>query len=89
MFSIQVNYSISIGLGFAGTVEVNVNNGGVTLQDVLLGYRGALYFGVGLCGLGLVTSLVFLAKAYWRPEQVAPHASDSSDRAAVDEKAEV
>lgn len=51
-----VNYSISIGLGLAGTVESNVNDGG---RDTLHGYRGALYLGTGLAGLGLVTSVVF------------------------------
>jgi hypothetical protein len=40
-----VNYSISLGLGFAGTVEVHVNNGGRTQQDLLRGYRGAFYMG--------------------------------------------
>lgn len=40
-----VNYSISLGLGFAGTVEVHVNNGGKTPDDLLKGYRGAFYMG--------------------------------------------
>jgi hypothetical protein len=60
-----VNYSISLALGFAGTVEVHVNNGGRTPSDVLKGYRGALYMGTGLAGLGLAISIVFLAKTYW------------------------
>lgn len=51
-----VNYSISIGLGFAGTVESNVNDGG---KNVLRGYRGALYMGVGLAGLGVAVALLF------------------------------
>ena len=51
-----VNYSISIGLGFAGTVEGQVNNTG---EDVLQGYRGALYMGVGLSGLGVAVALLF------------------------------
>jgi MFS family permease len=51
-----VNYSISIGLGFAGTVEGQVNGGG---RDILQGYRGALYMGVGLSGLGVAVALVF------------------------------
>lgn len=38
-----VNYSISLALGFAGTVEANVNNGGITAEDKLKGYRGAWY----------------------------------------------
>jgi hypothetical protein len=37
-----INYSISLGLGFAGTIETNISNGGSTKSDKLLGYRGAL-----------------------------------------------
>ena len=36
-----------------------------TPSDVLKGYRGALYMGTGLAGLGLAISIVFLAKTYW------------------------
>ena len=61
-----VNYSISLALGFAGTVESHVNNGGLTPEDVLRGYRGALYLAIGLSGLGLLLSLTFLAKGYRR-----------------------
>lgn len=49
-----VNYSISLSLDFAGKVEVHVNNGGKTPQEVLRGYRGALYFATGLGALGIV-----------------------------------
>lgn len=61
-----VNYSTSLGVGFAGTVEVHVNNGGKTQADLLKGYKGALYMGVGLAASGLVICLVFLAKDRWR-----------------------
>ncbi|KAE8154901.1 MFS general substrate transporter [Aspergillus avenaceus] len=57
-----VNYSISLGLGFAGTVESNVNDGG---RNVLRGYRGALYLGIGLAGMGLVLSILFMFVS-WR-----------------------
>lgn len=57
-----VNYSISIGVGIAGTVETHVNNGGQTVQDELRGYRGAMYVGIGLSGLGVLTSVLFLLK---------------------------
>lgn len=57
-----VNYSISIGVGIAGTVEVHINNGGQGAKDELRGYRGAFYVGVGLSGLGVMTSLLFLLK---------------------------
>ena len=55
-----VNYSISLGLGFAGTVEVNVEDG-----NRLRGYRGALYMGVGFAGLALAISIAFLIQTYW------------------------
>lgn len=61
-----VNYSISLGLGIAGTIETNINNGGLTTSDKLHGYRGALWFGVGSAGLGFALSLIFVAKGYWR-----------------------
>jgi MFS family permease len=57
-----VNYSISLGLGFAGTIETNINHGGNTQADLLYGYRGALWFSVGLTGVGTILSLIFLVK---------------------------
>ncbi|KAL1630790.1 hypothetical protein SLS54_000661 [Diplodia seriata] len=56
-----VNYSISWGLGIAGTVEVHVNNGG---ENILAGYRGAWYSGIGLAGLGIIISLLFVLSSY-------------------------
>lgn len=57
LVSTTVNYSISIGLGFAGTVESHVNDGGA---NTLKGYRGALYMGVGLAAGGLVISSCYM-----------------------------
>ncbi|KAJ5651669.1 hypothetical protein N7507_009095 [Penicillium longicatenatum] len=57
-----VNYSISLGLGFAGTVETHVNDAG---REVLRGYHGALYMGIGLAGLGLLISILFMI-ASWK-----------------------
>ena len=51
-----VNYSISLALGIAGTIEGHVNDGG---KDVLKGYRGAWYLGIGLAGSGVILSLLF------------------------------
>lgn len=68
-----VNYSISLALGFAGTVEVHVNNGGHTPEDVLKGYRGAWYIGAGLAALGLAASATFLARHHWQEYQEAKH----------------
>ncbi|KAI0392958.1 MFS general substrate transporter [Xylariaceae sp. FL0594] len=60
-----VNYSISLGLGFAGTVEVHVNEGG---RNLLRGYRGGLYFGIGLAGLGILVCVGYLVKHRGRPQ---------------------
>jgi MFS family permease len=61
-----VNYSISLGLGFAGTVEVYVVDGRTTPSDLLKGYRAALYMAVGLSSLGLVISAVYCVKIWAR-----------------------
>ena len=50
-------YGLSIGLGFAGTVERYVNDGG---RDPVKGYRGAIFLGVGFCVLALVINLLFV-----------------------------
>lgn len=55
-----VNYSISIALGFAGTVEYYEADG-----DQLKGYRSALYVSIGLAGLGVCVAATFLLKSYW------------------------
>ncbi|MCJ1379018.1 hypothetical protein MMC17_002117 [Xylographa soralifera] len=52
-----VNYSISIGLGIAGTVESQVDSGGT---NNLNGYHGALYSGMGLSGCGILLSIAFV-----------------------------
>lgn len=59
LVSTTVNYSISIGLGFAGTIDKYITPdasapGG---QNLLRGYRGAWWFGFGLCGFGLLVAL--------------------------------
>ncbi|KKY18156.1 putative mfs transporter of unknown specificity [Phaeomoniella chlamydospora] len=55
-----VNYSISLALGFAGTIETQINNGGTTKADTLKGYRGAFYMAIGLAGLGVCLSLSYV-----------------------------
>lgn len=66
-----VNYSIALGLGFAGTVEYQVNNGGLTTEDKLRGYRGAYYMGIGIAGLGIAICLAFVFKTHFmkRPKR--------------------
>ncbi|KAF4123595.1 Major Facilitator Superfamily [Geosmithia morbida] len=57
-----VNYSISLGLGFAGTVEAYINPGGTSPAALLKGFRSAWYMGIGLSGLGIAISMAFLAR---------------------------
>ncbi|KAJ5457077.1 hypothetical protein N7530_012351 [Penicillium desertorum] len=66
-----VNYSISLSLGLAGTVEVHVNNGGHTPDDIPKGHRGALYLAVGLGGLGMFLSAIYVIKGYRAERQPA------------------
>ncbi|KAK3169210.1 hypothetical protein OEA41_008593 [Lepraria neglecta] len=61
-----VNFSISLGLGFAGVVEVHVNNGGNSPEEMLRGYRGAWYMGIGLSGLGLTISVLYWMKVLFK-----------------------
>ena len=53
-----------MGVGIAGTVETHTNNGGRTEADRVRGYRAAMYLGVGLSGLGVLTSLLSLLKTH-------------------------
>lgn len=45
-----INYSVALGLGIAGTVEGQTNEGG---SNIYRGYTSSLYTGVGLAGLGV------------------------------------
>ena len=52
-----VNYSISLALGIAGTVDKQVDE---AQMQQLTGYRSAWYLGMGFSGLGVLVSM-----AYW------------------------
>ena len=56
MVNTVINWSISLGLGIAGTVESEMIKQGKT---VLEGYRAALYVGIGLSGMGAIVGLLF------------------------------
>jgi hypothetical protein len=66
-----VNYSISIALGIAGTVEVQVNHRGSTPDLVAWGIQCAKYSGVALSGVGALLGLIFFiystTKTGWKP----------------------
>jgi hypothetical protein len=58
LVNIVVNYSIAIGLGLAGTIEVKISSKGAHLLE---GYRAAQYTSVGLAGLSLSISIILAA----------------------------
>ncbi|KAL2816709.1 major facilitator superfamily-domain-containing protein [Aspergillus granulosus] len=58
-----VNYSISLSLGFAGTIESQIT-AGENKQERLKGYRSSLYFAIGLGGLGLGISALYTLRSY-------------------------
>jgi hypothetical protein len=64
-----LNYSISIGLGLAGLVEMRINPDGTKLLE---GYRAAWYVGIGMGGLGMAVALA----AVWT-ERVEQNAARS------------
>lgn len=57
LISTVVNYSISIGLGIAGTATMNVDPHGINL---LGGYRAAWYFAIGLDVIGVAIGAYFV-----------------------------
>lgn len=78
-----VNYSISLSLGFAGTVESQIVLGD-SPEERLRGYRAALYFAIGLGGLGLCISVLYTARSYMKsPRSASSSSSSSSSRTAA------
>lgn len=56
-----MNYAISLGLGFGAIVETDLNKNGT---DLLRGYRGAWYLGVGLAASGIILTMFFALHEY-------------------------
>ena len=70
-----INYSIALGLGFAGTVETYVADG-----STLKGFRGALYMGIGLAAAGVVCALVNKAVEVAHHRRKAEHPPRPSEK---------
>ncbi|KAJ5894314.1 hypothetical protein N7495_006005 [Penicillium taxi] len=66
--STVVQYSISIGLGIAATVESHVNDGG---KDPIRGYRGALWLGIGFAVVGFFIVIFFVKDHRFDSKQAA------------------
>ncbi|GHJ85983.1 hypothetical protein NliqN6_2385 [Naganishia liquefaciens] len=70
-----LNYSISIGLGLAGLVEMRINPNG---DKLLEGYRAAWYVGIGTGGLGMAVALMAVI-AERAERKVAQHKAREED----------
>jgi hypothetical protein len=57
-----VNYSVSLGLGFAATVEVYMNNGATRPDDILKGFKDVWRLGIRLGGLRFLVAVTYLVK---------------------------
>ncbi|SCU99869.1 LAMI_0G01376g1_1 [Lachancea mirantina] len=57
LVSTMINYSMSLCLGIGGTAERQINKSG---NDLLKGYRAALYVGIGLASIGVFISGTFM-----------------------------
>lgn len=65
LVSTFVNYSISIGLGFAGTVEYyTTKDKPQNFDTTVLGFRNAYRMGMGLAGFGVVVAAVYMFKQF-------------------------
>ncbi|CAD0050761.1 unnamed protein product [Aureobasidium pullulans] len=59
----MVNYSISLALGIAGTVEVSVMTHDGTITDSVWGVRCAFFTGLALAGCGLLLGVSYFVKS--------------------------
>jgi MFS family permease len=77
MLNTAINWSISLGLGIAGTIESEMLKRG---KSPLEGYRYALYAGIGLSALGIIVAFVFcrVPKADNYSEEEQPQTDSSS-----------
>ncbi|EXJ91360.1 hypothetical protein A1O1_04472 [Capronia coronata CBS 617.96] len=57
LISVLNLYGVSLGLGFAGTIEVQTNDHG---RNKVLGFRAALYFGVAIAAVAVLVDVFFI-----------------------------
>ena len=72
-------YATSIGLGFAGIVEIHTDEHG---SLPVRGYRSALYFGMGMTVVALIVGVLFVkmpkdTREGWQGKDAAPIATES------------
>lgn len=82
LVSTVINYSVSLFLGIASCVETEVMH---KVDDELKSYRGGLYFGIGVAGLAVLMSVIFIFVQH-REEIMAESDYQSEFEPASDEK---
>ncbi|GME69732.1 unnamed protein product [[Candida] boidinii] len=85
LMSTCVNYSISIGLGFAGTVEYYIVRRTNHPDKTWMGIRSAQYTGIGLAGLGLVICLLYIIQHVVYRKKDVPKESNKLNESGEDE----
>lgn len=75
LISTVVNYSVSLFLALSNIIQINVHS---STKDLLQSYRAALYFGIGISGLGVMVSILFICLQYYRGDTVLPTTSTES-----------
>ncbi|KAK6455603.1 multidrug-resistance type transporter [Scheffersomyces xylosifermentans] len=91
LVSTFVNYSISIGLGFAGTVEYYVTKDMVpSTETTIHGMRVAFYMGFGLAGMGvLVASSFVFYQITHRKKDIEQENPSHVDKYSIDESNDI
>ncbi|WWC67828.1 uncharacterized protein I206_101745 [Kwoniella pini CBS 10737] len=79
--SMITNYSLSIGLGMAGTVERYIKGSGKTQNDLLKGYRAAFWLATGLSGLAIIVVALFVRT----PKQTHGHEDEKIAEKQIEE----
>lgn len=76
LVNLFVNYSISLALGIAGTVETQIDPSG---DNLLQGYRAAWYFGIGCGSLGMFLSAWLILETKWAKKRMESDLSEQQE----------
>ena len=81
-----VLYAISLGLGIGATVEAHVNRHGA---DIVLGYRGALWLGIGFAAMAFFIVIIFVRDPRFTKKWTPRRILTSNDRIIREQLGEV
>ncbi|CCH46360.1 putative membrane protein [Wickerhamomyces ciferrii] len=67
LVSTMINYSMSVGLGIAGTAEAKIKE---RTGDLLQSYRAAMYVGIGLASVAILLGIVLVISSHLWPHHI-------------------